>query len=123
MKTKEEYLNEIQTKFVQDWGQLQDNLKEKFGKHTFKDIFDLTEAIIADDDLRYEYRNIFREADVWTSFSEYSLYVETSTDNIVREYNRLYNNMASDFIDDGQCQIVKLTYNTSHSEPRNTTGS
>ena len=110
MKLKTEYLEEIKNQFEQDWNKLQENLNEKFGKRTFKDIFDMTETIIADEDLCFEYRKIFKEADVWTRFSEFSLYVETSTDNIVREYNRLYDNMFFDFINDGQCHIVKLTY-------------
>jgi hypothetical protein len=52
---------------------------------------------------------MFGEYDCFTSFSEFSLCAKTGSESIVREFNKLYGNLAYTFNDDGSCKIVKIT--------------
>ena len=109
MKLKAEYLEEIKNQFEQDWNTLQENLKQEVQGVKFSDVFDLTERILADENMKMEYSRIFQEANLWTKFNESDLYVRKNTESIVREYNRLYDNLSYIFNDDGQCNIIKFT--------------
>lgn len=111
MKTKTEYIEEIQNNFEKDWEALQKNLQKEIQGVKFADVFDLVERIHADVKMDMEYRRMLGERDLWTKFSEFDLYVRKNTESIVREFNRLYDNLSYIFQDDGQCNIVKLTLN------------
>lgn len=110
MKTKEELFTTVKEQFDKDWAELQKNMEEEICGRKFSEIIDVTDGILADRKRRYEYDKMFEERSVFTSFNDFDLCIHTDR-SIVSEYNRLYANLVQAFLDDGQCNMVKLTLN------------
>lgn len=95
--------------FDNDWNVFQGNLKESIDDGVkFADIVDLMEAIQGAGYREYQYHRLFHEGNVFTAFTDGELYVPLYSDNLVRDYNRLYRNLMYSFADDGTCSMVRL---------------
>lgn len=110
MKTKDELFITVKEQFDKDWAELQENMEKEICGRKFSEIIDVMDGILADRKRKYEYDKMFEEKSVFTSFNDFDLCIHTDR-NIVSEYNRLYANLVYAFIDDGRCNMVKLTLN------------
>lgn len=109
MRRKQEYLNALVEDFRSRWERLSKLLRRKIDGVPFREVVDLTESILKDEHKYLQYAHLFYEGDIHRAFHDYSLLIENGTDNPVRDYVSLFDNLSFFLGDDGECNLVKLT--------------
>lgn len=109
MRKKQEYLNALVEDFRSRWERLSKLLKRKIDGVPFREVIDLTESILKSELKNLQYVHLLYEGDIHRAFHDYSLFIDNETDNPVRDYVSLFDNLSFSFGDDGECNLVKLT--------------
>ena len=109
IKTKKQYFEEVKAHFDKEWTEFRLNLKSNVDGVKFRDVVGLIEKINGDNQFQFNYWNLFHEAGVLDTNLQGDFFVPSDPGNMVREYNRLHENLNWAFCCEGSAYLVKAT--------------
>lgn len=109
IKTKKQYFEEVKAHFDKEWAEFRLNLKSDVDGVKFRDVVGLIEKINGDSQFQFNYWELFHEAGILETNVQGDFFVPSDSDNLVREYNRLHENLEWAFCCEGSAYLVKAT--------------